>query len=79
MINHRNLKKLTWDECNTLLALICPALGGQIDFENLALRAGQKKARQNEAGHIESRAKLGLLKFFAQNNWTCSIVCIQLK
>ena len=52
-----------------LLALICPDLGGQIDFENLALRAGQ----------IKGPAKLDQLKFFAQNNWTCSIVCIQLK
>ena len=35
--------------CNrdTLLALICPALGGQIDFKNLALRAGQNKGRDN--------------------------------
>ena len=69
---------------STLLALICPALicsalGDQIDFENLALRTGQKKAGQTETGQIKGRAKLGQLKFFAQNNWTCSIVCIQLK
>ena len=63
----------------TLLALICPALGGQIDYENLALRVGQKKAGQNEAGQIKGRPKLGQLQFFAQNNWTCSFVCKQLK
>ena len=40
----------------TLLALIYPALGGQIDFENLALRTGQKKSGQNEAGQIKRRA-----------------------
>ena len=42
----------------TLLALIRPTLGGQIDFENLALGAGQ-----NEAGQIKGRQKLGKLKF----------------
>ena len=43
----------------TLLALICSALGGQIDFEDLALRAGQKKAEKNEAGQTKGRPKLG--------------------
>ena len=38
----------------TLLALISPALGGQIDFENLALRAGQ-----NETGQTKGQPKLG--------------------
>ena len=57
----------------TLLALICPALGSQIDFENMFLRAGQ-----NEAGQTKGRSKLGHLKLFAQNNWTRSIVSMQL-
>ena len=58
--------------CVYLIGLYLPALESQMDFENLALRAGQ-----NEAGQTKGRPKLGQLKFFAQNNWTCSIVYIQ--
>ena len=39
---------------------ICPVLGGQVDFGNLALRAGRKKAGQNEAGQIKGRQKLDM-------------------
>ena len=35
------------------MTLICPALQGQINFENLALRAGQKKAGENETGEMQ--------------------------
>ena len=59
--------------------MICSAFGNQIDFDSLALRAGQKKAGQNDAGQIKGRPKLGQLKYFAENNWTCSIVSIQSK
>ena len=51
---------------HTFLALICPALGGQIDFNNLALRAGQEKAGQNEARQIKGQPKLGQLEYIAQ-------------
>ena len=39
-----SIKSAIWYQ-TTLLALILPALGGQIDFENLNLRAGQNKGR----------------------------------
>ena len=68
----------SYKETITLLALICPALiclalRGQIDFGNLSFRGEQKKA-----GQIKGWPKLGQLKYFAQSNWTCSIVCIEL-
>ena len=44
-----NLLHFEISKIHTLLALICPALGGQIDFLNLALRAGQNEAGQNWA------------------------------
>ena len=34
------------------------------------------RAGQNEAGQIKGRSKLGELKFFSQNNWTFSNVCM---
>ena len=45
--------------------IMFPAFGSQIYFENLALRARQKKAVQNEAGKIKGRPKFGQLKYFA--------------
>ena len=54
------------------MTLICPALQGQINFENLALRAGQKRPGKmkpgkcnwgNETGQVKGWKKLGQLKF----------------
>ena len=37
------------------------------------------EGREKKAGQIKGRPKFDQLKFFAENNWTCSIVWIQLR
>ena len=69
-----NLLHFEISKIHTLLALICPALGGQIDFENLALWAGQIRAGQNEAGQIKSRPKLGQLIFLLNHTDHCAVM-----